>query len=101
MTKRTRRNHSAAFKAKVALAAIRGEETLAQLSTRFDVHQNQIVQWKNQLLERAAGAFEGAGQSAEAGPDIKTLHAKIGQLALENDFLAGALGRVPGSSAKR
>jgi transposase len=101
MTKRSRRNHSAAFKAKVALAAIKGEETLAQLSTRFDVHQNQIVQWKNQLLERAAGAFEGSSSCAEAGPDIKTLHAKIGQLALENDFLAGALGRVPGSSAKR
>jgi hypothetical protein len=53
------------------------------------------------LLERAADAFNGAGEAAEAGPDIKTLHAKIGQLALENDFLAGALGRAPGSSAKR
>jgi transposase-like protein len=101
MTKRSRRNHSAAFKAKVALAAIKGEETLAQLSTRFDIHPNQIVQWKNQLLERAADAFNGSGSAAESGPDIKTLHAKIGQLALENDFLAGALGRVPGSSAKR
>ncbi len=101
MTKRSRRNHSAAFKAKVALAAIKGEETLAQLATRFDIHPNQIVQWKNQLLERAADAFNGSGQGAEAGPDIKTLHAKIGQLALENDFLAGALGRAPGSSAKR
>ncbi len=68
-----------------------------QLATRFDVHPNQIVQWKNQLLERAADIFN----AAEAGPDIKTLHAKIGQLALENDFLAGALGRSPGSSAKR
>ncbi len=74
------------FKAKVALAAIKGEETLAQLATRFDIHPNQIVQWKNQLLERAADAFNGSGQAAEAGPDIKTLHAKIGQLALENDF---------------
>jgi transposase len=101
MTKRSRRNHSAAFKTKVALAAIRGEETLAQLATRFDIHANQIVQWKNQLLERAAEAFDGAGAAAEPGPDIKTLHAKIGQLALENDFLVGALGRLPGSSAKR
>jgi transposase-like protein len=101
MTKRTRRNHSAAFKAKVALAAIKGEETLAQLATRYDVHANQIVQWKNQLLERAADIFGGSGQTADSGPDIKNLHAKIGQLALENDFLAGALGRSPGSSAKR
>jgi transposase len=101
MTRRSRRNHSAAFKAKVALAAIKGEETLAQLATRFDVHPNQITQWKTQLLERASHVFDGAGPSAEPGPDIKTLHAKIGQLSLENDFLAGALGRVPGSSAKR
>jgi transposase len=101
MTKRSRRNHSAAFKGKVALAAIKGEETLAQLATRFDLHPNQIVQWKNQLLERAADVFNGAGSATEPGPDIKTLHAKIGQLALENDFLAGALGREPGSSAKR
>jgi transposase len=101
MTKRSRRNHSAAFKAKVALAAIKGEETLSQLATRFDVHPNQIVQWKNQLLERAVDAFNGSGQAAEAGPAIKTLHAKIGQLALANDFLVGALGRSPGSSAKR
>jgi transposase len=89
MTKRSRRNHSAAFKAKVALAAIRGEETLAQLATRFDLHPNQITQWKGQLLERAADVFEGAGAATEPGPDIKTLHAKIGQLALENDFSYG------------
>ena len=101
MTKRSRRNHSAAFKATVALAAIKVEETPGRLAARFDVHPNQIVQWKSQLLERAADAFNGSGQAAEAGPDIKTLHAKIGQLALENDFLAGALGRAPGSSAKR
>ena len=101
MTKRSRRNHSAAFKAKVALSAIKGEETLAQLATRYDIHPNQITQWKGQLLEHAAVVFAGAGSSAEPGADIKTLHAKIGQLALENDFLAGALGRSPGSSAKR
>jgi transposase-like protein len=101
MTKRSRRNHSAVFKAKLALAAIKGDETLAQLTTRYDVHPNQIVQWKGQLLERAAEVFNGTGQAAEPGPDINTLHATIGQLALENDLLAGALGRSPGSSAKR
>ena len=101
MSKRSRRNHSAAFKAKVALAAIKGEETLAQLATRFDVHPIQITQWKSQLLERASAVFDGAGAATAPGPDIKTLHAKIGQLSLENEFLAGALGRLTGSSAKR
>ena len=85
----------------MAVAAIKGEETLAQLAARYDVHPNQITQWKCQLLERVADVFDGAGAAAEPGPDIKSLHAKIGQLALENDFLAGALGRSPGSSAKR
>jgi transposase-like protein len=103
MTRRSRRNHSAAFKAKVALAALRETETLAQLAERFDVHPNQVTQWKSQLLERAGEIFSGsAPSSGEVTPaDIKELHAKIGQLALENDFLSGALGRVPGSSAKR
>ena len=67
MTRTSRRNHSAAFKAKVALAAIKGEETLAQSATRYDVHANQIVQWKNQLLERASDVFSGSGPVAEAG----------------------------------
>jgi transposase-like protein len=100
MTKRTRRNHSAAFKAKVALAAVRGDETLTQLATRFDVHPNQITQWKGQLLKRAAEVFGEWGER-HAEPDLKSLHAKIGQLALENDFLSSALGRLPGLSAKR
>ena len=68
MTRRPRRNHSPAFKAKVALAAIRGEKTLAELAEQFDVHPNQITQWRTQLLEGASGVF-GAGAPAEAAPD--------------------------------
>lgn len=102
MGRRSRRNHSPAFKAKVALAALKGEETLAQLADRFDVHANQIGQWRAQLLERAADIFDGAGAKSDPeGPDLKVLHAKIGQLALENDFLASALGKLDGPSAKR
>jgi transposase-like protein len=102
MTKRARRNHTSAFKAKVALAAIKGEKTLAELAQQFDVHPNQITQWKGLLLEGAAGVFGRGG--IEAGPapvDLKTLHAKIGELALENDFLEGALTKAGLLSAKR
>jgi transposase len=99
--RRPRRNHSAAFKAKVAVAAVKGDQTLAQLAQRFDVHPNQITQWKTELLQRAAEVFATAAEKREQGPDIKTLHAKIGQLALENDFLSGALGRIGDASAKR
>lgn len=98
--KRSRRNHTPAFKAKVAIAAIKGDLTVPELAKRFDLHPNSIVQWKSQLLERAAEAF-GADTAKQSGPDIKELHAKIGQLALENDFLEHALGRIDGPSAKR
>lgn len=96
MTKRPRRNHSPAFKAKVALAAIRGEQTLVELSQQFDVHANQIKQWKDQLLEGATFIF---GNEAKAEPsgssvDVNTLHAKIGELTLENDFLSTALNKA-------
>ena len=96
MSRRPRRNHSPAFKAKVALAAVRGEKTLAELAQQFDVHPNQITTWRTQLLEGAAGVFGSDNQSASAEPaiDVKTLHAKIGELTLVNDFLAGALGKA-------
>ncbi|MBK3745159.1 IS3 family transposase [Paraburkholderia aspalathi] len=86
MTRRPRRNHSPAFKAKVALAAIRGEQTLVELSQQFDVHANQIKQWKDRLLEGATDVF--GDEAKAAGPiiDVKTLHAKIGELTLENGF---------------
>jgi transposase-like protein len=99
MTKRTRRNHGPAFKAKVALEAIKGEQTLSELSARFQVHPNQIAEWKKQLLERAAEIFDKGKRSDE--PDANELHTKIGKLTMEIDFLSGALGRIAGPSAKR
>ena len=93
MSKRPRRNHSPAFKAKVALAAVKGDKALAELAQQFDVHPNQITQWKAQLLDGAAGVF-GAEKAASANPDVKTLHAKIGELTLANDFLEHALGKA-------
>ena len=102
MTKRTRRNHSAAFKAKVALAAIKGDKTLGELAHQFDVHANQVTEWKRQLLERAGDVFGGGGaDKGDAVPDLKTLHAKIGQLTLENDFLESALTKAGLLSAKK
>jgi transposase len=103
MTRRARRNHTSAFKAKVALAALKNDRTMAQLAEQFDVHPNQIATWQDQLLEGAADVFErgGSGKSSTCEIDIKSLHAKIGELVLENDFLGRALGKAGLASAKR
>lgn len=99
--RRPRRNHAAGFKAKVALAALRGDRTLAELAEQFDVHPNQITEWKRQLLSGAEAVFARGGKREESGPNLKTLHAKIGELALENDFLESALTKAGWLSAKR
>lgn len=82
--KRTRRNHGAIFKAQVALATMKGDKTLAELAEQFRVHPTQITEWKQQLLARAADVFGGTKPASDT-PDLKVLHAKIGQLALEHD----------------
>jgi transposase len=100
--KRKRRNHSASFKAKVALAAIRGEKTLAELSEQFDVHQNQIQDWRRKLLDQADRVFDhGSGSASESEHKVKELHAKIGQLTMERDFLAQGLERIHGPSGRK
>ena len=103
MTRRSRRNHSPAFKAKVALAAIKGEKTLALLAQPFDVPANQITARKVLLREGAAGVFGSAAgtEPGAAAVDVETLHAKIGELTLTHDFLAGALGKAGLLSARR
>ena len=103
MNRRARRNHTPAFKAKVAIAAIKGDRTLAELAEQFDVHPNQITSWKAQLEGGAADVFGPDGNGAAQLPaiDVKSLHAKIGALTLENDFLEGALTKAGLLSAKR
>jgi len=100
--KRKRRNHSASFKAKVAVAAIRGDKTLAELSEQFDVHQNQIQDWRRKLLYLADQVFGRGGDSpSESEHKLKELHAKIGQLTMERDFLEQGLERIHGPSGKK
>ncbi len=103
MSRRPRRNHTSAFKSKVALAAVRGEKTMSELAQQFDVHPNQIKQWRDQLLEGAVGLFDRENKPPKPEPavDVKTLHAKIGELTLENDFLEGALTKAGLLSAKK
>ena len=99
MSQAIRRNHSPAFKAKVAVAVLRGDQTISELAKRFNVHPNLITQWKSQLVDKAADVFTG-GRTVKKEPDITVLHAKIGQLTLENDFLESALDRIGVPSAK-
>ena len=98
--KSTRRNHGATFQAQVAVAAVKGDKTLAEIAEQFHVHPTQITEWKQQLLARVADVFGGTKPTVDT-PDLKTLHAKIGQLALENDFLEGALTKAGLLSATR
>ena len=100
MSKRPRRNHAPAFKAKVALEALKGEQTSVELAERYQIHPNQITEWKKLLLEHAAEIF-GKDRKVEPGPNVKDLHTKIGQLSMENDFLSVALGRISDASARR
>lgn len=89
-----RRNHDAAFKARVALEALKGERTVSELATAYSVHPTMIHQWKKALLEGAVGIFERGGKAAaaEVAQDtVRDLHAKIGELAVANDFLSRKL----------
>jgi transposase-like protein len=100
--RRKRRTHSPEFKAKVALAAVQGDLTMAELVQKFDVHPNQITDWKKQLLDSAPDVFgKGARKAEDAAETVQELHAKIGQLTMENDFLGRGLERIHGPRGKK
>ena len=100
--KRSRRNHTSKFKARIALEALRGDATLVELASRHGVHATQIATWRKQLLEHAGEVFENGNPAAEdAQRHIRDLRAKVGELTMERDFLSGALGRFGLPSAKR
>jgi len=98
--KRKRRNHKPDFKAKVAIAALKGDLTMAELAQKFDIHANQMTEWKKQLLENADQAFGGVKATEDSEEKIKELHAKIGQITMENDFLEKGLTRIHGPRGK-
>lgn len=94
MTRRKRRNHSSAFKAKVALEALKGESTLTEIAEKYDLHPNQIQRWKNDLIAGAAEVFgSNKKERKTTEAEIEKLHAKIGELTMERDFLSKAFSR--------
>ncbi len=100
--RRPRRNHSPAFKARVALEALKGEKTVAEIAKQFDMHPHQVTAWKNELLQHVGEVFgAGAAEGAVDAEKVRELHAKIGELTVERDFLAHALGRFPGPSGRK
>lgn len=99
--KKHRRNHNAAFKARIALEAVRGEKTVAQIAAHHQVHPTQVTSWKTQLLSNATAIFDGKAVADDGKERIRELHEKIGELTVERDFLGQALGKFPGLSGKR